>query len=95
VDGHEEEENVTVLEGLKATQLHCNGAKHRHRNQLQRLDYTSVAIVGGLDWCSFAPVTTLKYQKSAVNSTEKNQLSHGSHHFCCSNNIYYALTSTF
>jgi hypothetical protein len=45
VDGHEEEEeNVTVLEGLKATQLHCNGANHRHRNQSQRLDYTSVAI---------------------------------------------------
>jgi hypothetical protein len=48
VDGHEEEEEeqeeVTVLEGLEATQLHCNGAKHRHLNQLQRLDYTSVAI---------------------------------------------------
>jgi hypothetical protein len=25
----------------------------------------------------FAPDTTLRYQKSAVNSTEKNQLSHG------------------
>jgi hypothetical protein len=28
----------------------------------------------------FAPDTTLRYQKSAVNSTEKNQLSHGPHH---------------
>jgi hypothetical protein len=28
-------------------------------------------VVGGLDWCSFAPGTTLRYQKSAVNSTEK------------------------
>jgi hypothetical protein len=25
-----------------------------------------IIIVGGLDWCSFAPVTTLRYQKSAV-----------------------------
>jgi hypothetical protein len=23
-------------------------------------------VVGGLDWCSFAPVTTLRYQKSAI-----------------------------
>jgi hypothetical protein len=31
----------------------------------------AILIVGGLDWCSFAPVTTLRYQKSAVNSTGK------------------------
>jgi hypothetical protein len=29
------------------------------------------SIVGGLDWCWFAPVTTLRYQKSAVNLTGK------------------------
>jgi hypothetical protein len=77
-------QNVSIMQVITAETFDSNTKKPLstrwgcETHQQDSLEFAGLLEV--LIGVRFAPDTTLRYQKSAVSSTGKNQLSHGPHY---------------